>query len=135
MKRRDFLKMAGMGVAALAMPRRVAAETEKSGKPNIIVILVDDMIDTAGTATRGVETLRKIGCNSDVYFVATHGILSDAAIDKVKAAKFKELIITDTVPLTKEKQLSEIKVLSTADLFGEAIKRNYENQSISSLFD
>jgi ribose-phosphate pyrophosphokinase len=128
---------AELAIIHKARPEQQKAEVlhvagEVKGKT---VILVDDMIDTAGTATRGVETLRKIGCNSDVYFVATHGILSDAAIDKIKAAKFKEVVITDTVPLTKEKQLPEIKVLSTADLFGEAIKRNYENQSISSLFD
>ncbi len=99
------------------------------------VILVDDMIDTAGTATGGVETLRSMGANQDVYFVCTHGILSGPAIERVKGARFKELVITDTIPLSKEKQLPEIKVLSTAELFGEAIKRNYANQSISSLFD
>ncbi len=99
------------------------------------VILVDDMIDTAGTATGGVETLKALGCNPDVYFICTHGILSGPAMEKVKKAKFKELVVTDTIPLSKEKQLPEIKVLSTAELFGEAIKRNYANQSISSLFD
>lgn len=99
------------------------------------VILVDDMIDTAGTATGGVETLRALGCNPEVYFICTHGILSGPAIEKVKKAKFKELVVTDTIPLSKDKQLPEIKVLSTAELFGEAIKRNYANQSISSLFD
>lgn len=99
------------------------------------VILVDDMIDTAGTATGGVETLKTLGCNPDVYFICTHGILSGPAVERVKKAKFKELVVTDTIPLSKEKQLPEIKVLSTAELFGEAIKRNYANQSISSLFD
>ncbi len=128
---------AGLAIIHKARPEQQKAEVlhvvgEVKGKT---VVLVDDMIDTAGTATRGVETLRKLGCNPDVYFVATHGIFSDKAIDKVRGAKFKELIITDTIPLKKEKQLPEVKVISTAELFGEAIKRNYANQSISSLFD
>jgi ribose-phosphate pyrophosphokinase len=128
--------------AKLAVIHKTRPEQQKTDVLHVVgkvkgktVVIVDDMIDTAGTATRGVETLRSLGCNPDIYFIATHGILSDAAIDKVKAAKFKELVVTDTVPLSKEKQLPEIKVLSTADLFGEAINRNYKNKSISSLFD
>lgn len=128
--------------AELAIIHKARPEHQKAEVLHVVgnvkgrtVVIVDDMIDTAGTATRGVETLRSLGCNPDVYFVATHGILSDNAMAKVKAAKFKELIITDTIPLPPEKQAPEIKIISTAELFGEAIKRNYTNQSISSLFD
>ena len=99
------------------------------------VIIVDDMIDTAGTATRGVEVLRKLGCNKDIYLVATHAIFSGPAVDRMKKADFKEVIVTDSVSVPKEKQFKGLKVLSVAELLGEAIKRNYENQSISSLFD
>ena len=128
--------------AKLAIIHKSRPEQQKAEVLHVVgevkgntVLLVDDMIDTAGTATRGVETLKKLGANPDVYLVATHGILSDAAIDKIKEAKFKEVVITDTIPLTKEKQIPEIKIISTAEAFGEAIKRNYQNQSISSLFD
>jgi len=128
--------------AKLAVIHKTRPEHQKADVLHVVgdvkgktVVLVDDMIDTAGTATRGVETLRSLGCNQEIYFVATHGILSGPAIDRIKQAKFKEVVITDTIPLPKEKKLSEIKVLSTADVFGEAIRRNYKNQSISSLFD
>ncbi len=99
------------------------------------VILVDDMIDTAGTITRGMNVLRKNGCREDVYAVATHPIFSGPAIEKLAGAKFKEVVVTDTIPIPKEKQFPALKVLSSSELFGEAIKRNYENRSISSLFD
>jgi ribose-phosphate pyrophosphokinase len=97
-------------------------------------VIIDDMIDTAGTATRGVDTLRKNGCIDEIYFVATHGIFAGPAVEKMNAAKFAEVIVTDTLP-TADKKIKGLKVVSTAPLFGEAIKRSYENQSISSLFD
>lgn len=97
-------------------------------------IIIDDMVDTAGTATRGVEVLRQQGCLNEIYFAATHGILSGPAVEKINAAKFAEVIVTDTLP-TADKKIKGLKVVSTASLFGEAIKRSYENQSISSLFD
>ncbi|MCX5727043.1 MAG: ribose-phosphate pyrophosphokinase [Candidatus Saganbacteria bacterium] len=99
------------------------------------VILVDDMIDTAGTITRGVEVLREKGCNPDVYVVATHPIFSGQAVEKLKASKFKEVVVTDTLPIPKEKQFPGLVVLTASELIGEAIKRNYDNLSISSLFD
>jgi len=128
--------------AKLAVIHKTRPEQQKAEVLHVVgevkgktVVLVDDMVDTAGTATRGVETLRALGCNPDIYFVATHGILSGPAVDRIRKAKFKEVVITDSIPLSKEKKLPEIKVLSTADMFGEAIKRNYTHQSISSLFD
>jgi len=97
-------------------------------------ILVDDMVDTAGTATQGVDTLRKHGCNDEIYFAATHGILSGPAVERINKANFKEIVVADTIP-TSDKKINGLKLVSTASLFGEAIKRSYENQSISSLFD
>lgn len=128
--------------AELAILHKARPDHHKSEVLHIVgevqgktVIIVDDMIDTAGTATRGVEVLRKQGCNEDIYLLATHAILSGPAIDRIKAAKFKEVILTDTIPLTKERQFPELKILSVDELLGEAIKRNFENKSISSLFD
>jgi ribose-phosphate pyrophosphokinase len=66
--------------------------------------------------------------------VATHGILSGPAEEKMNRAKFKEVVITDTLP-KDDKKINSLKVVSVASLFAEAIKRSYENQSISSLFD
>jgi ribose-phosphate pyrophosphokinase len=92
------------------------------------------MIDTAGTITNGVEALRQAGCNKDIYVVATHAILSGPAVDRMRKANFKEVVVSDSLPISKEKQFPGLVVLSAADLLAEAIKRNYENQSISSLF-
>lgn len=97
-------------------------------------IIIDDMIDTAGTATRGVDILRKQGCIDEIYFVSTHGILSGPAVEKINAAKFAEVVVTDTLP-TADKKIKGLKVVSVAPIFAEAIKRSYENMSISSLFD
>jgi ribose-phosphate pyrophosphokinase len=99
------------------------------------VIMTDDMIDTAGTITSGIDALRKHGCNPDVYVSATHGIFSGPAIERMTKANCAEVIVTDTVPIPKEKQFKGLKILSTADLLAQAIRRNYENQSITSLFD
>jgi ribose-phosphate pyrophosphokinase len=102
---------------------------------NKTAIVTDDMIDTAGTMAAGIETLKKKGCNPDIYVVATHAILSPPAASRLAKAKIKEVVVTDTLPIPKEKQFKGLKVLSSAELLGEAIKRNYENRSISSLFD
>jgi ribose-phosphate pyrophosphokinase len=66
--------------------------------------------------------------------VATHGILSGKAVERMNGARFKEVVITDSLP-TASKKIKNLEVVSVAPLFGEAIKRNYENLSISSLFD
>jgi ribose-phosphate pyrophosphokinase len=108
----------------------VVGEVEKK-----TAIIVDDMIDTAGTATNGVKALLDMGANKDVYLMATHPILSGPAIERITKAGIKECIVTDSIPVPAERQFPALKVLTVAPLFGEAIKRAYENLSISSLFD
>ena len=98
-------------------------------------IIVDDMVDTAGTATSGVKTLIENGAAKDIYLVATHGILSGPAVDNFKKSGMKEVVFTNSVPIPESKKFSGLNILSAAPLLGEAIKRAYENQSISSLFD
>lgn len=135
-------KLADRIGAALAILHKVRAEHHQSEVTHVVgdvkgktVILTDDMIDTAGTITSGVDALRKAGCNKDIYVAASHAIFSGQAIEKLTAAKFAEVIVTDSLPILKEKQFEGLTILSTAELLGEVIKRNYENQSISSLFD
>jgi len=127
--------------APLAILHKTRPEHQKVEIMNIVgdvkgktPILIDDMVDTAGTATGGVETLRKNGCRDEIYFAATHGILSGPAVEKMNKARFAEVIVTDTLP-ADDKKINGLKVVSVASLFAEAIKRSYENQSISSLFD
>ena len=98
------------------------------------VILVDDMIDTAGTITNGAAALKERGANN-VYACCTHGVLSGPAIERIEKSPISELVVLDTIPLTKEKQIDKIKVLSVAPIFAEAIKRIYGDVSLSEMFD
>ena len=98
------------------------------------VLIIDDMIDTAGTTVSAAQAAMDKGAKS-VIAVATHGVLSDPAIDRLKDAPIKELIITDTISVKKEKQLPNMKIVSVANVFAEAIKRIHNGESVSALFD
>lgn len=97
-------------------------------------ILVDDMIDTAGTITNAANALREMGAK-DVYACATHPILSGPAIERIQDSAIKELVLLNTTPIPEEKRISKIKMLSVAPLFAEAMIRIFTNDSISRLFD
>jgi ribose-phosphate pyrophosphokinase len=96
-------------------------------------VLVDDMIDTAGTIVSGAETLKRHGA-ARIYAAATHGVLSGEAIDRLKNAEIEEVVITNTLPLPPEKQLDKITVLSTAPIMASAIKAVFEEESVSEIF-
>ncbi|HEX4995901.1 MAG TPA: ribose-phosphate pyrophosphokinase [Methylomirabilota bacterium] len=96
-------------------------------------VIVDDMIDTAGTMIQAVDALRREGANR-VLACAVHGVLSGPAINRIKESILEEVIITNTVPLTPERQLSKIRVLSVAPLLAEAIRRIHDEESVSTLF-
>ncbi|MFL3044373.1 MAG: ribose-phosphate diphosphokinase [Candidatus Neomarinimicrobiota bacterium] len=98
------------------------------------VLIIDDMIDTAGTTVTAAQASMDKGAKS-VTAAATHGVLSDPAIDRLKEAPIKELIITDTISVKKEKQLPNMKIVSVANVFAEAIKRIHNGESVSALFD
>jgi ribose-phosphate pyrophosphokinase len=96
-------------------------------------IIVDDEIDTAGTMIQAANLVKQQGAR-DVYACAVHGVLSDDAITRIANSILKELVITDTVPLPREKQLPVITVLSVAELFAGAIERIHEGKSVAELF-
>lgn len=96
-------------------------------------ILVDDIIDTAGTMCKAAAALKERGA-TEVYACATHGVLSGPAIERIQESVIKELIITDTIPLPEEKKIDKIEVLSMAPLFAEAIRRIHSEHSVSILF-
>lgn len=98
------------------------------------VILVDDMIDTAGTLCNAAKALIEVGKATDVYACATHGVLSGEAINRIKNSVIKELVLLDTIALCDEKKCEKIVSLQTASVFGEAIERIYEDLPMSSLF-
>ena len=96
------------------------------------VILIDDMIDTAGTMVKGAEALKAKGANS-VMACCTHPVLSGPAIERLKSGAIDELIVSDTIPVCND--CEKIKVLSTAKLLGEVIRRVQNNESVNSLFE
>ncbi|MFH1856267.1 MAG: ribose-phosphate pyrophosphokinase [Candidatus Omnitrophota bacterium] len=97
------------------------------------VVLVDDIVATAGTLTEAANALSQHGAK-EIYASVTHPILSGPAIERLERSKLKELIVTDTVPIPEEKKIDKIKVLSVDKLFAEAIKRIHLGESISILF-
>ncbi len=96
-------------------------------------ILLDDMVDTGSSLINAAIAVKEKGARQ-VYAGCTHPVLSGSAVKKIEESCIKELIVTDTIPLSKEKQSPKIKVLSVAELLGEAIKRIHEESSVSSLF-
>ena len=97
------------------------------------VIIVDDMIDTAGSIVRATEALRRQGARR-LFAVASHAVLSGPAIERLMASDFEAVIVTNTVFLAEQKQIPKLKVLSVAALLGEAIKSIHEESSVSRLF-
>lgn len=97
-------------------------------------ILIDDIIDTAGTMTLGAEALMKVGAR-EVYACGTHPVLSGPAIERLKTAPFTEIVVTNTIPVAPSKHLPNMVVLSVAALIAEAIVRVHEKLSVSRLFD
>jgi ribose-phosphate pyrophosphokinase len=98
------------------------------------VILVDDIIDTAGTITNAANALKELGAK-EVYACATHPVLSGPAIERIQESAIKELVLLNTIPVSPEKKIDKIKMLSVAPLFAEAMIRIFTNDSISRLFD
>jgi len=97
-------------------------------------ILIDDMIDTAGTITIGASALIEAGAK-EVYACCTHPVLSGPAIERIQNSTIKELAVTNSIALTEDKKIDKVTELSVAPLIGEAIIRVHEEQSVSTLFD
>ena len=98
------------------------------------VILVDDMIDTAGTIANGAKALMEFGAK-EIYACCTHGVLSGPAMERIQDSPIKELLVLDTIQMPAEKKIDKIKFASVAPVFAEAISRIYEDVSVSPLFN
>ncbi|MBB6455244.1 ribose-phosphate pyrophosphokinase [Salirhabdus euzebyi] len=134
-KMADYLK-APIAIIDKRRPRPNVAEVMNivgniEGKTAIII---DDIIDTAGTITLAANALIENGAN-EVYACCTHPVLSGPAIERIENSKIKELVITNTIPLLDNKKIDKITQLSVGPLIGEAIKRVHELKSVSVLFD
>jgi ribose-phosphate pyrophosphokinase len=96
-------------------------------------VLVDDMIDTAGTVCAAADQLLAHGA-SEVYAMATHGVLSDPAIDRLKNSRISKVVVTDTLPLDLDRRIDKIEVLSVAGIVADAIDAVFEDLSVSDIF-
>jgi ribose-phosphate pyrophosphokinase len=103
---------------------------EVKGRP---VLLVDDMIDTAGTLCQAAYALRNAGAE-EVYATTTHPVLSGEAIERLQEAPFNKVFVTDTIPLNPDRQIDKIEVVSVGQLLAEAIDRIHKESTVSSLF-
>ncbi len=138
--RAKFSKKLGDRLGAeLAIMHKTRPDHNKAEIVNIVgnvkdktVLLVDDMVDTAGSVTSGLATLRKFGCKDEIYLATTHPVFSGPAIERLSNANLKEVIVTNSIPI--QQQFDGLKVLSLAPMLAEAIKRNHERRSISTLY-
>jgi ribose-phosphate pyrophosphokinase len=133
-------RLGGAPLAFIHKTRDIAKANE--AKANRVVgtvqdrtcILVDDMIDTAGTIVKAAEALMDAGA-ADVVLVATHAILSEPAVDRLKNCRASEVIVTNTVPVPTERQFDKLTTLSIAPLISRAIREVFEDGSVTSLFE
>ncbi|MGN0658765.1 MAG: ribose-phosphate diphosphokinase [Emergencia sp.] len=116
-------------------------EPNKSEIMNIIgniegknCIIIDDMIDTAGTITNAANAIKDMGAKA-VYACATHPVLSGPAVERIEKSAIEELVLLNTIPMPEEKKIEKMRFLSVAPLFAEAMTRVFTNGSISKLFD
>ena len=137
---RAFSMKLGVNMAIVDKRRERANQSEVmniigdvSGKT---CILLDDIVDTAGSIVGAAKAIKEVGGAKEVYACATHGVLSGPALDRINSSCIKEMLLLDTIPYPANRAKCEkIRYLSTASVFAEAIRRIYEEVSISNLFD
>ena len=133
---RYFAQRLGLDMVIVDKRRQKANESEVM---NVIgevegkdIILIDDMIDTAGTMVKGAQALKDLGASS-VMACCTHPVLSGEAYERIENGALDELVVANTIPMLKKSP--KIKMLSTASMLGEVIRRVHNNESVNSLFD
>ncbi len=132
-------KKVGGSIAIIDKRRSSATKTEAAnligasldGK---VAVIFDDMISTAGSVVNAANVAKRNGAR-DVYACATHGVLCGLAIERLRGAPIKQIVVTDSIPLPPSKQLTNIKVLSVSRLLADAIKRIHCDESVSKLFE
>jgi ribose-phosphate pyrophosphokinase len=134
-----YQKKLGGGIAIVDKRRASAVETQQA---NLIgsslegksVVIFDDMVSTAGTVVGAARVARRAGAR-EVYICATHPVLCGPAIQRLREAPVKQIVVTNTIPVPPDKQLANLTILSVAGLLADAIKRIHTNESISKLFE
>ena len=135
---RAYAKRLEAGLAVVDKKRIGGAEVETGyviGEvKGMNVLMIDDMVATAGSITEGAKLLKEHGAR-DVYVGATHPVFCGPAYERIAVSPLQEIVVTDTIPLSEAWQANGVRTLSVAALLGEAIKRIHRNQSVSSLFE
>jgi len=134
---RSYAQLLG---ASLAIIDKRRPEANRSEVMHVIgelddrtVIIIDDLVDTAGTMTSAAQIAEDQGALG-VFACATHAVLSGPAVQRIKGSPIQELMVTNTLDIPEEKQFDRLRVISVGDVFGESIRRIHEEESISSLF-
>ena len=136
---RAFAMKLGAGLAIVDKRRERANQSEVMNLIGNVegksVIILDDMVDTAGTLCGAAKALKELGGASKVYACATHGVLSDPALERLENSALEELLLLDTIPYPADRPvIGKIKYLSVAPIFAAAIRRIYEDESLAELF-
>ncbi|HZL02281.1 MAG TPA: ribose-phosphate diphosphokinase [Cellulomonas sp.] len=118
----------------ISRPNRTVANRVVGDVEGRSCVLVDDLIDTAGTITGAVRVLMEAGAK-DVIVAATHGVLSDPAVDRLTQCGAREVVVTDTLPIPEDRRFPQLTVLSIAPLLARAIREVFDDGSVTSLFD
>ncbi len=137
---KDAKKFSDLLGASLAIIHKTRPSHNKSEVTHVVgevkgktCVLYDDMVDTAGSVTAAVSALRKMGANKDVYLAATHAVFSDPAKERLAVAGFKEVVVTNSIPIPKNKQFKGLKILSVAPLLAKIIQNVHEAKSVTPL--
>ncbi len=135
---RNFADKLGTSIAIIDKRRQKANESEVMNVIGEIegknCILIDDMIDTAGTICNAAEALQSMGAK-DVYACCTHGVFSGPAFERLEKSVLKEVVSLDTIYIKEDERIGKMKILSVAEIFAESIRRIFNQDSISSLFN
>ncbi len=133
-----YAKNLGMHFALIDKRRFAPNQTEINhligNLKNMDVLIIDDMIDTAGTLVNAANAALEQGAKS-VTAIATHGVLSDPAIDRIKKSDINKIIITDTISIAKYKLIDKLKIMSVSGIFAQAVDRVHNGESVSALFE
>lgn len=135
---KEAKKFADMIDANLAIIHKTRPAHNKSEITHVVgdvkgrtCLMYDDMIDTAGSVTAGIEALRKMGAGRDIYLAATHAVFSPPAVERLARAGFKEVVVSNSIPIPKEKKFKGLTILSVAPLLAKVIRNIHEARSIT----
>jgi ribose-phosphate pyrophosphokinase len=135
---KDAKKFADLLGAELAIIHKTRYAHNKADVTHVVgnvkgrtCVMYDDMIDTAGSVEAGIKALRNMGADKDIYLAATHAIFSHPAKERLMGAGFKEVVVTNSTPITKDKMFKNLKVLSVAPLLAKIIENVHQSKSVT----